>query len=165
MGDAGGRDGRAGTFGPGDADETQFEYRGNRLGRPESGSGSVPGFGRRVVALIIDWLLASLLASALFGAPSVFAPAPEGGTPPSAALLPVAVFAVMVIVLLTLFGTTAGKLLTGSGLAATGERALPWPVAMIVRTVLLCLVVPAVVYDRDQRGLHDRLAGTISVRL
>jgi hypothetical protein len=34
----------------------------------------------------------------------------------------------------------------------------------LARTVLLCLVVPAVIWDRDQRGMHDRLIGTVLVR-
>ncbi len=29
-----------------------------------------------------------------------------------------------------------------------------------VRTVLLCLFIPAVIWDADQRGLHDKIAGT-----
>jgi hypothetical protein len=32
------------------------------------------------------------------------------------------------------------------------------------RTALLCVVIPAVIWDRDQRGLHDRLIGTVLVR-
>ena len=38
------------------------------------------------------------------------------------------------------------------------------PLPALVRTALLCLVLPAVVYDRDQRGLHDRAAATVLVR-
>jgi uncharacterized RDD family membrane protein YckC len=34
----------------------------------------------------------------------------------------------------------------------------------IVRTLLLALLVPALIADRDGRGLHDRLAGTVLVR-
>jgi uncharacterized RDD family membrane protein YckC len=33
-----------------------------------------------------------------------------------------------------------------------------------VRTVLLCLVIPAFIWDRDGRGLHDKAAGTVVVR-
>ena len=33
-----------------------------------------------------------------------------------------------------------------------------------VRTILVMLFIPAVIYDKDQRGLHDRWAGTILVR-
>ena len=34
----------------------------------------------------------------------------------------------------------------------------------IVRTLLLVLVIPAVIFDADQRGLHDKLAGTVLIR-
>ena len=34
----------------------------------------------------------------------------------------------------------------------------------IVRTALLILVIPAVIWDPDQRGLHDKIAGTVLVR-
>lgn len=30
----------------------------------------------------------------------------------------------------------------------------------MVRTLLLCLLIPALIWDRDQRGLHDKAAGT-----
>jgi len=35
----------------------------------------------------------------------------------------------------------------------------------LVRTALLCIAVPALIWDADQRGLHDRLAGTMLVRV
>jgi hypothetical protein len=31
--------------------------------------------------------------------------------------------------------------------------------------VLLCLVVPPLVFDRDQRGLHDKAAKSVAVRM
>jgi uncharacterized RDD family membrane protein YckC len=33
-----------------------------------------------------------------------------------------------------------------------------------VRTLLICLVLPAVVWNADQRGLHDVFSGTVLVR-
>ena len=38
-----------------------------------------------------------------------------------------------------------------------GDAGWPW---VLARTLLLGLLVPAVVWDRDGRGLHDRAAGT-----
>jgi len=35
----------------------------------------------------------------------------------------------------------------------------------LVRTLLLLAVVPPLVFDRDLRGLHDKAAGTIVVRV
>jgi uncharacterized RDD family membrane protein YckC len=37
-------------------------------------------------------------------------------------------------------------------------------VAAAIRTALLCLAVPALIFDSDSRGLHDRVAGTVLVR-
>jgi uncharacterized RDD family membrane protein YckC len=34
----------------------------------------------------------------------------------------------------------------------------------LVRTILLLFVVPALITDRDLRGLHDRAANTIVIR-
>jgi uncharacterized RDD family membrane protein YckC len=33
----------------------------------------------------------------------------------------------------------------------------------LVRTVLICLVIPPVVFNRDNRGLHDLAVGTITL--
>jgi uncharacterized RDD family membrane protein YckC len=35
----------------------------------------------------------------------------------------------------------------------------------IVRTLLLVLVLPALVWDSDQRGFHDKVAGTVLIRV
>ncbi len=34
----------------------------------------------------------------------------------------------------------------------------------VLRTILLILVIPAVIWDADRRGLHDKLLGTVVVR-
>ena len=38
------------------------------------------------------------------------------------------------------------------------------PRRSLIRAVLLCLGIPPLIVDRDGRGLHDRLAGTVIVR-
>jgi uncharacterized RDD family membrane protein YckC len=38
------------------------------------------------------------------------------------------------------------------------------PLQVLVRTVLLCLFLPAMFWDKDGRGLHDKAAGTLIVR-
>jgi hypothetical protein len=146
------------------AADDDFRYRGNRLGLPEHGSDSVPGVGRRLVGLLLDWLLALAVSWGLYSAGAIGA----GVTGEQATSLvgntALVVFAVMNIALLTLFGTSVGRRLVGVRIKATGERSWPWFVSMTVRTLLLCLVIPAVIYDRDTRGLHDRAAGTVAVR-
>ena len=64
----------------------------------------------------------------------------------------------IVLAIITLFNALVGLRLVRLDGGWAG------PVPALVRTVLLCLVVPPLVYDRDQRGLHDRLARTVLVR-
>jgi uncharacterized RDD family membrane protein YckC len=133
-------------------------YPGQRFGLPEFGQGSVAGWSRRFVALFIDWIACSLIAIAFFYHPhaghmtEVFAQ-PRLWTP--------VVFAVQDCLLTALTGFTLGKRLLGLRVVRldgrpVGLRALP-------RTVLLMLVLPALMMDRDLRGLQDKAAGTIVV--
>ncbi|HUX69260.1 MAG TPA: RDD family protein [Cellulomonadaceae bacterium] len=122
--------------------------RGSRLGLPENGSGSLAPVGRRVVALFVDWALCTLIASAFLR---------------GQALGPVEVLGVEYVVLLGTAGATIGHRLLGL-VVRTPEGAPAGPLRALVRTVLLCLVIPAVVWDADGRGMHDRVAGTVIVR-
>jgi uncharacterized RDD family membrane protein YckC len=140
----------------------EFRYPGSRLGLPEDGPGSVAGWGRRVVALFVDWLIAGLIASAVTGKP-IWA----GGNDFNTAQL-VSFFA-MSAILSGLAGATIGHRLLGLRVirtqpGGTGYAAQVGLLGGAIRAFLLCLVIPAVVYDRDRRGLHDKAAGTIVVR-
>lgn len=130
--------------------EVPEEYRGQRLGLPESGPGSVAGMGRRIAGLAIDWGISILIAAALLSS------LPRN-------LATMFVFAVMVWIFTVAGGATIGKRLLG--IRTTSLRG-PYvdPLRALIRTVLLCLVIPAVIWDADQRGLHDRAAGTVVVR-
>jgi uncharacterized RDD family membrane protein YckC len=39
------------------------------------------------------------------------------------------------------------------------------PLLAVIRTVLLAVVIPAVIWDHDTRGFHDKIAGTVPVRI
>jgi uncharacterized RDD family membrane protein YckC len=140
----------------------EFRYPGNRLGLPADGPGSVAGWGRRVLALFVDWLIAGLIASAITSKPLW-----AGGNDLNTAQL--VVFFAMSAVLTGLAGATIGHRLFGlrvirSQPGGTGYSAQVGLLGGAIRTFLICLVLPAVVYDRDRRGLHDRAAGTVVVR-
>ncbi|GAA3696287.1 RDD family protein [Zhihengliuella alba] len=124
-------------------------WPGQRLGRPEAGPGSVARIGPRVVALCIDWALAMVISHFFFGGDAV------------ANLL---VFAAATLVLVSLTGHTIGHRLLGLQVQRLNGGAVR-PLDGVVRTLLMCLVVPAFVTDADQRGLHDRVRGTILVRI
>ncbi|WP_353828044.1 RDD family protein [Agromyces sp. SYSU T0242] len=127
-------------------------YPGERLGLPEEGPGSVGRVGRRIVALLVDWAIANVIAL-LAG--------PYASTPQSWWTL--AVFAIMQILFIPTIGGSVGHRLLGLRVVPVrGGWVGPW--RPVVRTLLLVVVVPALVWDSDQRGFHDKVAGTVLIR-
>ena len=129
-------------------------YPGQRFGLPQSGPRSVAGVARRLGSLMIDWVMAALIALAVLG----------GKHQASVQYLTLAIFAGEVWLLTALTGFTAGKRLMGMRVVRLDGR----PVGLyrsLVRTVLFLLVVPPLVLDADLRGLHDKAAGTIVIRV
>lgn len=125
------------------------DYPGQSLGLARSGPASLAGWGRRFLALFIDWGISLLVAAAWFD---------------DAAWASLACFALMQVVLLGTLGTTLGKRLAGLQVVRLGG-AWAGPARALLRTVLLCLVVPPLILDGDGRGAHDRLAGTVQIRM
>jgi uncharacterized RDD family membrane protein YckC len=124
------------------------EWPGQRLGLPESGPRSIARLGRRVAAIAVDWAAAVLISIAFFS------------YDPIATLV---IFAVVQVVFLSLVSGSPGHVLLGMRVVpAKGGRLGLWQ--PFVRTILLCVVIPALIWDRDQRGLHDRACDTILVR-
>ena len=135
----------------------------SRLGLPLTGRGSLASVPRRIVAVGIDWMLCLLIASAFFPDPDAVAGSILTGDP----LATLAVFGVSTFVLVALLGNTVGQRLVGlrvSRLQDVPTTRPPGPWAAAVRTVLLCLVIPAAVWDAAGRGLHDTAARTVIVR-
>jgi uncharacterized RDD family membrane protein YckC len=132
--------------------QDEWSYKGERLGLPASGPGSLATQGRRLGALLVDWVLAYLMAYAFGWHPNTSSG--QWGT--------LSLFAAEQLVLLSTLGYTIGKRIFDLRVGRLGGPLTPVHVA--VRTVLLLLVIPAVIWDRDGRGLHDRLGRTVVVR-
>lgn len=135
-------------------------YPGERLGLPNAGSRSVARVGRRIGALLIDYTAATIIATGFFGFNQFALPAEAG----LSQFAPMMVFAVLQIVFIPTVGGSPGHLILGMRVVALGGRWIGlW--RPIVRTLLLVVVIPAVIWDADQRGLHDKLAGTVLIRV
>ena len=124
------------------------DYPGQRLGLPEHGSGSAGGFGPRILAIVIDWVPCSVAAQLLTKNPAFSA---------------LVLFAAITVVSVGIAGRTVGHAVAGLRVALLDGRRAGFAAA-VIRTVLLCLLIPPVVYNTDGRGLHDRAAGTIVLR-
>ncbi|MEU5021802.1 RDD family protein [Streptomyces angustmyceticus] len=132
----------------------EFGYRGQQLGLPETGPGSIARPGRRFAALFLDWALCMLIAFGLL----------SGGRAQAASNWALLVFAVLGVLTVGTVGFTPGKRLLGLRVIAEGGGRLSLP-RVVLRTVLLVVIIPAVVWDRDGRGLHDRLSRAVQVRI
>jgi uncharacterized RDD family membrane protein YckC len=136
-------------------------YPGERLGLPPLGKGSVAGWGRRVLALFVDWLAASLAAALVFGFVLFGDPqADQGSWVP---FTPHLVFLLEATLLTPLLGGSFGQLLCRVSVVRLDNRPLNVLQALL-RTFLILLVIPPLVFNRDQRGLHDLAVGTITLR-
>lgn len=115
---------------------------------PPEATATKASLGRRIVALLVDWALASAISAGFLD----YDP-----------LATIAVFAVMTWVLLATRGATIGHTFLGLQVRAVDGGAAR-PLQVLIRTVALCFVIPAVVWGLDGRGLHDVWAGTRIVR-
>ena len=133
-------------------------WPGKDLGLPEEGPRSVGRIGRRVVALLIDGALADLVAYVT----GVWSPL-EGSGDIAHTWVQLAIFAALQVLFICLLSGSFGHVCVGLRVVPIrGGYIGIW--RPVVRTVLLCLVVPALIIDRDSRGAHDRIAGTVLVR-
>ena len=118
------------------------------------------GWGRRIVALLLDWFASTAVAALVFGYQWVGATAGEQGWVGATPLL---VLLLEVTILTAVAGGSFGQLALRVAVVRLDRR----PVTLLhalVRTVLICLVIPPLVFTRDRRGLHDLAVGTVAVR-
>ena len=115
-------------------------------------------WGRRILALIVDWTLCTLAVILLFGLDEYT----QTGSTASLMVLPV--YVVESALLTWLAGGSAGKLLTGLCVVpADGRLHRLNPLKVLVRQVMIALVIPPLVFRADGRGLHDIVAGTSTI--
>jgi hypothetical protein len=132
------------------------DYPGQRLGLPQSGSRSLARMGRRIAALLVDWLIAYGLAALGMTLGIV-----------SMATLSTAVLVVWFVlgaVSVRLFGFTPGQLALGLIVVPVDGRLHVGMGRAVVRGLLIALVIPAMVTDSDLRGLQDKATSTAVVR-
>ncbi|SDD94207.1 RDD family protein [Nocardioides lianchengensis] len=116
-------------------------------------------WARRVVALLVDWL-ASTLVVILIIQDAYFETGSRGS------FLVLGVYVVESALLTALVGGSFGKLATR--LRVVRVDGDPRPIGLLqalMRSVLIALVIPPLVYRPDGRGLHDILAGSATVDL
>ncbi|WP_280397706.1 RDD family protein [Nocardia carnea] len=161
----------------GSGDPEASEYPGEHIGLPRNGAGSLVGLPRRIVALLVDWVI-SIGIAALIVRPDPQRIIAESDPPPGVAE-PTAFEAVSAalstptwlvwmaigIVAVALFGFTPGQYFLRLRVIRVDIPARVGFLRALGRQVLLTFVVPALFTDGDGRGMHDRATGTAVVRI
>jgi uncharacterized RDD family membrane protein YckC len=135
------------TFTYPEAMTNQQQWAGQRLGLPAAGPGSLAKVGRRVSALFIDWGLALLISQAFASGNSTTT---------------LIVFGLEQWLLIATLGYSVGhRIMNLQVRRLEGGYVGFW--RALVRVGLILLVIPATIWDADNRGLHDKAAGTVLV--
>lgn len=129
-------------------------WPGERLGLPESGPRSIGRLGRRIGAILVDWALAYGLSLAFFST----------GPWQTDGFITLAIFGGMQLLFLWVVNGSIGHLIFRMRVVPLEPGRLGfW--RPLVRTLLVCLFVPVIIWDADERGLHDRIPRTVLVRV
>ena len=112
---------------------------------------------RRILALFVDWTACNLVLVAVMG--------PQGWSDSRATgLYTIGLFILESTVLTALVGGSFGKLVTRLRVARVDGSGRPLDLLRsLARVVLVCLVVPPLVFKPDGRGLHDLAVGSVTI--
>ncbi len=146
----------AGTWLEGPPRTDRVGHPGDRLGLPQAGRGSIAGQGAKLAAFVLDIVVAGIIG---FVATTPHTQHQQYYTN----LISDGIFVVLTAVLLALSGRTLGMRALGLQVVRLDGRTMGW--RALPRQVLCALLVPALITDRDHRGLHDKAVGTAVVRV
>ena len=121
-----------------------------------SSSGKTVTLGRRLLAITLDWLACYAIVAALSGG--------IGKMTPDRSPIILALFFTELLILTALTGASLGQKTFGLRVVRFNDGGAITLLQALIRTIFLVLVVTAVTYDKDGRGIHERLSKTILVR-
>ena len=113
--------------------------------------------GRRLAAITLDWLACYAIIAALSGG--------IGQMTPDRSPIILALFFGEVTILTALTGASLGQKVFGLRVVRFSNGEAVSPMQALLRTIFLVLVVTAVTYDQNGRGIHERISGTVLARV
>ncbi|MDQ1103808.1 RDD family protein [Nocardioides zeae] len=123
-------------------------------------------WARRMGALLVDWFACMLVVIAFVGPARYFPATAEDAAGVNPSLLTLGLLVLESTVLTCLAGGSFGKLVTRLRVVRYDGHPGPIdPIRAFGRSFLVALVIPPLVFRPDGRGLHDIVAGTMTVPL
>jgi uncharacterized RDD family membrane protein YckC len=136
--------------------KAEGDWGGKGYGLPAEGPGSVATFNSRLGAVLVDLLVGALIGGLI----NSFVTDPGLASKQGAG---VGALVLMYAVLLPTTGQTLGMRVARIRVLRLKGGLLAVPAAF-VRGLLVALTLPALFTDREGRGLHDKLVGSVVVR-
>ena len=112
--------------------------------------------GRRLAAITLDWLACYAIVAALSGG--------LGQMGPNQSPLILILFFSEIFILTALTGASLGQKIFGLRVVRFIDGGAISPKQALIRSFFLILVVTAVTYDENGRGIHERLSGSVLIR-
>ncbi len=112
--------------------------------------------GRRMSALMVDWLACYFIVAASAGG--------IGQMAPNRSWTVLALFFAQIAILSALQGATLGHRIFGVKIIRFADGGAITPIQALIRSALLITVVFAITFDENGRGLHERFSGTVLTR-
>jgi len=112
--------------------------------------------GRRMSALLVDWLACYFIVAASAGG--------IGQMAPNRSWTVLALFFAEIAILSALQGASLGHRIFGIRIIRFADGGAITPVQALIRSALLITVIFAITFDEDGRGLHERFSGTVLTR-
>jgi len=110
--------------------------------------------GRRMLGVLIDWLMSYAIAIGFFI---------EFGEPSMGAVV-FLIFTAQYLLFAALGGATPGHRVMGLKIVRFSDGGMPTPLQALIRTGLLVLIVTAITFDQNGRGINERLSNTVLVK-
>ena len=111
--------------------------------------------GRRFAAITLDWISSYLIAIVFFSGSGTFLE-----RTPHAGLPALSIFFIEYFLLVALQGASAGHRVFRMRIVNFENGSRPTLLQALVRTVLMVIVITAITYDENGRGIHERLSKT-----
>ena len=112
--------------------------------------------GRRMSALMVDWLACYFIVAASAGG--------IGQMAPNRSWTVLALFFAEIAILSALQGASLGHRIFGIKILRFSDGGVITPLQALIRSALLITVIFAITFDENGRGLHERFSGTVLTR-
>jgi uncharacterized RDD family membrane protein YckC len=107
-----------------------------------------------MLGVLIDWLMSYAIAIGFFV---------EFGESSMGAVV-FLIFTAQYLIFAALGGATPGHRIMGLKIVRFSDGGMPTPLQALIRTSLLVLIVTAITFDQNGRGINERLSNTVLVK-